>query len=409
MAGAARGSRDAAAARTESGGAAAFPGLTELMKSHTVRRRGRSFELALNKPEDFIFDVSEILFRYEPALKAYRIVCAELPREIITAMEAYQGTATDILVEFLEENLNCFCAGQCPADGPVSAETAEEAVESVLEAPSAVRGATTSEDAPVASPSSAPPLKRLPNYQFPTNTATPNIRFSAFKRGVLLFACAHPCFSVACKRCQRPASFEFSADAVQQLCGGCGAVLKGCYVPLCASERLGFLGLQDVTFIAAAPVHYQLSCAECEAVYETRLLGLGERLTARCACGSAIQVEVEAVEYLERSSHTAPPKIGQELPGRGACKHYKKSLRWFRFPCCQRLYPCDICHDEQAGHAHEQANRMVCGLCSREQSVRPSCECGMALKQRKSQFWEGGKGLRDKTTMSRRDSRKYTR
>jgi len=27
---------------------------------------------------------------------------------------------------------------------------------------------------------------------------------------------------------------------------------------------------------------------------------------------------------------------GKPLPENGACKHYKKSMRWLRFPCCGR-------------------------------------------------------------------------
>ncbi|CAK0859279.1 unnamed protein product, partial [Prorocentrum cordatum] len=52
---------------------------------------------------------------------------------------------------------------------------------------------------------------------------------------------------------------------------------------------------------------------------------------------------------------------GQPLPGKGACKHFTKSYRWLRFPCCGRAFPCVMCHDEQMDHPHEWANRMLCG------------------------------------------------
>lgn len=39
-----------------------------------------------------------------------------------------------------------------------------------------------------------------------------------------------------------------------------------------------------------------------------------------------------------------------------------------RFPCCGRLYPCDLCHDEKEDdHDMKYASRMVCGFCSKEQ------------------------------------------
>ena len=58
---------------------------------------------------------------------------------------------------------------------------------------------------------------------------------------------------------------------------------------------------------------------------------------------------------------------GEPLPNRGACAHYKRSYRWFRFGCCEKVYACDRCHDEAEAHEWEWAKRMVCGWCSREQ------------------------------------------
>ena len=101
---------------------------------------------------------------------------------------------------------------------------------------------------------------------------------------------------------------------------------------------------------------------------------------------------------------------GQPLPEKGTCKHYKKSQRWFRFSCCGRLFPCDKCHDSQVPDCPlEQANRMVCGLCAKEQPVRNQCKhChGEISGSLKSHHWEGGKGCRDKKRMSNNDSRKH--
>ena len=48
---------------------------------------------------------------------------------------------------------------------------------------------------------------------------------------------------------------------------------------------------------------------------------------------------------------------------------------------------------------------MICGYCSREQNYRPE-DCGIChsslIKKVGSGFWEGGKGTRDKTKMSRK-------
>lgn len=103
---------------------------------------------------------------------------------------------------------------------------------------------------------------------------------------------------------------------------------------------------------------------------------------------------------------------GQELPRCGRCKHYSKSCRWFRFSCCSKVFPCDKCHDLGSDHPNEHANRMICGFCSREQNYRPE-DClichSVLIGKKGSGFWEGGKGTRDKTRMSRKDPRKYKR
>ncbi|KAG0351510.1 hypothetical protein BC939DRAFT_463975 [Gamsiella multidivaricata] len=106
-------------------------------------------------------------------------------------------------------------------------------------------------------------------------------------------------------------------------------------------------------------------------------------------------------------------KVGEPLPRKGACDHYKKSRRWFRFPCCSKIYPCHMCHDEKEGGSHEceYAKRMVCGHCSREQTVSDKpCVCGespIKTMGGSGAFWEGGEGMRDKTRMSNKDSKKH--
>ncbi|KAK3812900.1 MAG: hypothetical protein J3Q66DRAFT_389860 [Benniella sp.] len=107
-------------------------------------------------------------------------------------------------------------------------------------------------------------------------------------------------------------------------------------------------------------------------------------------------------------------KVGEPLPRKGACSHYRKSRRWFRFPCCSKIYPCHLCHDEgetASPHECEYAKRMVCGFCSREQTVSDKlCVCGespVKTSGGSGAFWEGGQGMRDKSRMSNRDSRKH--
>ncbi|KAJ1920840.1 hypothetical protein H4219_001077 [Mycoemilia scoparia] len=108
---------------------------------------------------------------------------------------------------------------------------------------------------------------------------------------------------------------------------------------------------------------------------------------------------------------------GQPLPDKGTCKHYGKSYRWLRFPCCGKVYPCDICHDDnEKDHSCEMAKSMLCGHCAKEQSVQKAEQLGGCIAcgskfNRKSggsgAFWEGGQGVRDRQKMSRKDPKKY--
>ena len=76
-------------------------------------------------------------------------------------------------------------------------------------------------------------------------------------------------------------------------------------------------------------------------------------------------VKLTTGKRLERD--TVKLVVGEQLPKRGTCKHYRKSYRWLRFPCCGRAYPCDVCHNDVETHECEFANRMICGFCSKEQ------------------------------------------
>ena len=106
--------------------------------------------------------------------------------------------------------------------------------------------------------------------------------------------------------------------------------------------------------------------------------------------------------------------VGKPLPNKGACKHFKHSYRWLRFPCCGRAHPCATCHaasDCPAAAAGQAvwATRMLCGKCSREMpySDRPCSSCGNTFTRPGGGHWQGGDGCRDQTRLAKSDSRKH--
>ncbi|XP_057305511.1 uncharacterized protein LOC130642510 [Hydractinia symbiolongicarpus] len=129
------------------------------------------------------------------------------------------------------------------------------------------------------------------------------------------------------------------------------------------------------------------------------------------AANGLISTKKEAQSVRKKPVKDASVIPGEALPDNGTCKHYKKSYRWLRFPCCGKLYPCDKCHDEKEEGNHEQkfATRMLCGFCSKEQPFskdKPCVHCNANLTRSKSAHWEGGKGCRDRTKMARDDRHK---
>ena len=104
--------------------------------------------------------------------------------------------------------------------------------------------------------------------------------------------------------------------------------------------------------------------------------------------------------------------IGKPLPNKGACKHYKHSYRWLRFPCCGRAFPCAACHEQSDCPAKDLgvwANRMLCGKRSREMpySDQPCADCGNTFVRPGGTHWQGGAGCRDQQRLSTKDSRKH--
>jgi len=196
------------------------------------------------------------------------------------------------------------------------------------------------------------------------------------------------------------------------------------------STRFCSLGLESNLPIDLLPSTIDATCIECMSATPFSGVVQGTKTSLHCRlCHTPLSLHIQQVKFSRISSASAkvlpsgallPPKrvperlglvAGQPLEKFGACAHYKKSARWFRFSCCKRVFPCDKCHDAASTHTIEFANRMICGYCSREQNYSPhACAvCGHSFVPRRTAFWEGGKGTRDRTKLSKKDPRKYRR
>lgn len=223
------------------------------------------------------------------------------------------------------------------------------------------------------------------------------------------YAQSGPAVSVPCDKCALPLGAAFRKEFLHAFCSTAG------YLDLANGKALDLL-----------PCRFVGVCERCgETSPQFSELDYGHAASMNCLhCHQKLTIKVGSFRLTVVSTNTLPAEKlvrsagperlrlqgGQPLPDNGRCKHYRRSMRWFRFSCCKRVFPCDRCHNEQASHPAEPAQRMICGTCSREQNMSDTCRfCGHNYSVTHSAFWEGGKGTRDKTRMSRKDPRKYKR
>jgi uncharacterized CHY-type Zn-finger protein len=224
---------------------------------------------------------------------------------------------------------------------------------------------------------------------------------------------------IECPYCHLEHLILFRQNMAHQFCSVIGYLdLEGC-------EAFDMI-LSDCEFV--------ISCLDCSKDNKLQALSPGQPNMTWCFyCHQKLAVSADNGRFVKLSTTTQidaknactvevqgrvktvkDPAIveGKPLPGNGTCTHFKKSFRWFRFPCCGKAYPCDHCHDEQErGHEMKRANRMICGFCAKEQAYtneHPCVNCLANMTYKSTAHWEGGTGCRDKLKMSRGDNKKYT-
>ncbi|KAJ3354643.1 hypothetical protein HDU91_005752 [Kappamyces sp. JEL0680] len=253
--------------------------------------------------------------------------------------------------------------------------------------------------------------------------------------------------TVQCSRCKTHATLENvkanptgALDWTSLECPKCSNVVAANFRPdtiHAQNPRMGFLDLVDCTIVEIAQGRYLATCAECSTIqstsacfrsYSGNVSGMNCRnchallvfsasgttcksYVTRVELSASTLAKIKAQKVLRKREKREGISVGEPLPKNGTCAHYRRSYRWFRFPCCGKLFPCDDCHQEANSDGHEivWATRMICGFCSREQpySQRP-CSCGKDLTGNQSSgFWEGGHGTRDQRKMNKNDPKKY--
>ncbi|XXQ39071.1 CHY-type domain-containing protein [Plasmodiophora brassicae] len=293
------------------------------------------------------------------------------------------------------------------------------------------------------------PLPALPSVDESAPAGSIRVGFSSIQLiNVSLVRVRLARFSLQCASCRANVDAELVPTQVKAVtCGKCSSVVTCKFVfemAHVANARIGSLSLDGAALADYLPSDVWATCANCsadmsvnrldrharqellchqchqrmslvtaEVVFETDERGLGlrqQRVPKRSHVGDASEKRNKGPE--QKPATRGALMIGTSLPDFGTCKHYTKSYRWLRFPCCGKAFPCDICHEigtASAPHEMKWALRQICGFCSRESPVtgKNVCPCGRSVTRARSSFWDGGQGTRDQTTMSRKDSRKH--
>ncbi|KAL1431090.1 hypothetical protein MTO96_014484 [Rhipicephalus appendiculatus] len=260
--------------------------------------------------------------------------------------------------------------------------------------------------------------------------------------GVATLECTKVAVRVQCGRCRCNADVVTPARRRNVvMCGRCSRTCNVTFRPNLMhpfNSVLGYFDLVDcfaVDLVLSGCV-FALDCFGCNKRMTADGIHYGQRRSLWCQfCNAKMTVLMESVKFLQLQPSKAAenagsafsikaPKMvknvkdpaiqeGKPLPDGGICKHYKKSFRWLRFPCCGKAYPCDKCHDEQEGGNHEMkyATRMICGHCCKEQpfaAEKPCTGCANFMTKKPTAHWEGGRGCRDRIRMSRDDNKKFS-
>ncbi|XP_072258137.1 uncharacterized protein [Pyxicephalus adspersus] len=266
------------------------------------------------------------------------------------------------------------------------------------------------------------------------------IRFLGLKlgEGVGTLTAYRIVVSLLCSRCNVTADLSLTGkQPCAAQCEKCNSRIAGTFHPSILHQYSSVLGYVDIQGAAAKDLvlpecTFMVGCLNCSHEESIQNLSFGLTKNLNCQnCHSKLCIYTEAVRFQKVQRYPSKaignkdqhgygrkklrdPAIqsGKPLPDHGTCRHYRKSCRWLRFPCCGKAYPCDGCHDEAEDHVMELATRMICGYCAKEQQYnngKPCISCGnMMNKNLQSLHWEGGRGCRNKIRMSRKDKQKYS-
>jgi len=238
---------------------------------------------------------------------------------------------------------------------------------------------------------------------------------------------------VSCGRCQEYSIInQVESNPSEVQCASCKINFACRFTPKlihCQNADLGYLDMERCVIIDTLPLCLVVSCMECFSELSMQRITPHKHVEMNCQtchnpmklsykgyryprAGKSVELDLSSAKRRRlKSKQQTRYQIGQALPQKGICRHYKQSFRHFRFPCCNLVFPCEKCHDKHSDHDYKWARMQICGFCSKEQScTNKFCynrRCGRTFVKETTNQWEGGKGCRDQERMAKGSNRKY--
>jgi hypothetical protein len=135
------------------------------------------------------------------------------------------------------------------------------------------------------------------------------------------------------------------------------------------SDSLGYVDLENAELFDLMPSDLFATCLSCFTEAPVKQWARGQTFDSNCrSCHEKLFARFESVEFnritpaavvaeapkvdsrgrkaaealdpaevaaaRNRRKEQSLLKVGTALPNKGTCKHYSKSYRWMRFPCC---------------------------------------------------------------------------
>ncbi|KAM0686987.1 hypothetical protein COBT_001784 [Conglomerata obtusa] len=391
--------------------------MNNLYKSNKIIQTGDFYEIFINLSNDFEYDIENIVIEYHLKTNTIEIIHDLIPQNIKQNMLDYYENDIEDYVKFIENNIEAVLLG-CKLEKTTYTQSTNNTVDKknemgllnqIIEDKIEQLSITEKNTNKVS-------LEPTPNIEcylgFPkiiTSFVVPNkkikhlnIRYDNMRKNINHIFCNTIFVDVKCLKCTQTQTASSNIACVY-----CHTELTINFTPTLDKLYLGYLILESCILYALNPITFYLSCCICNTTYQTEKMGSDCMLVFNCfECDTELTFLLERLKYIDKIKaklKTQDIVHNGGLPNFGTCKHDLTSREWYRYTCCNDFFPCKKCHNENNCHPIGVANKIMCGICSKEHITTKNCKC---RSEKKTLYIEVGKDIKEKIKMNKKISKK---